>query len=87
MELRQEAVETCLAEFRGLVEGIGPSVEYSPLTGAYELVDTILPEESLRSTLVWLSSELPCSDEEIQEVYAEKRAKLSSHIINNFHQR
>ncbi len=55
--------------------------------GVYELVDTILLEETLRDTLLWLSSELPCSHEEIQEVYAEERSKLSSHVMNDFHQR
>ncbi len=85
MELRQEAVKACLAEFSGFVEGIGPSVEYSSQTDAYELVD-IQSLECLKNALLWLdqSPELPCSSEEIQRVYAEKRAKLSSQLVNDF---
>ncbi len=59
---------------------------YLNRTGAYE-VRNILSEESLRSTLLWLSSELPCSNEKMKEAYAEMRAKLSLQILADFNER
>ncbi len=55
-------------------------------TGVYKLTN-ILSEESLRNTLLWLSSELPCSNEKMKEAYAEIRAKLSLQILSDFHER